>query len=450
MAVLQMAAPARAPAPDPLSLLLGLIQRARRAATADEIAFLMVNETIMLAPYRQALLWRDGAGIVAASGIAVIDRNAPFIQWANLVGRTIHHGLERPVKLTADDVPDVLAADWGQFLPPHGLAVPLSTPACGRAGLLLFARDDPWTEAELLFIGEAAETYALAWAPYLRIGAFRTLARRWRRVRGRHWLAAAALLAVALFPVHLSVLAPGEVTARDPAVLRAPLEGVVEHVLVTPNQPVQAGQVLFELDTTTLRGKLDVARKALETARAEQEQAAQQAFFDPKAKAQLGVLAGHIEERRADVALLSDQLARSRVVAPRAGVAVLDDPSEWAGRPVAVGERVLAVADAHDTEIEAWVAPGDVIELPDQAPVTLFLNVDPLHPVHAALRYVGYETMMRPDGTLGHRLRASLDAGQARPRLGLKGTVRLDGERVPLAYWLLRRPLAATRQVLGL
>jgi hypothetical protein len=96
------------------------------------------------------------------------------------------------------------------------------------------------------------------------------------------------------------------------------------------------------------------------------------------------------------------------------------------------------------------VAPGDVIDLPDHAPVTLFLNTDPLHPVHAALRYVGYETMMRPDGTLGHRLRASLDEGQEKPRLGLKGTVRLDGDRVPLAYWLLRRPLAATRQLLGL
>lgn len=258
------------------------------------------------------------------------------------------------------------------------------------------------------------------------------------------------MLAVALFPVHLSVLAPGEVTARDPAVVRAPLEGVVDHVLVIPNQKVEAGQLLVELDTTAIRGKLEVAQKALQTARAEHEQAAQQAFFDMKAKAQLGVLNGRIEERRADIAYLSNQLARSKVTAPRAGVAVLDDPSEWIGRPVSVGERILAVADEHDTEVEAWLGPADVIDLPEGAPVTLFLNVDPLHPVYARLRYVGYESLMRPDGTVAHRVRAELPPGEDRPRLGLKGTARLDSYRVPLVYWLLRRPWAVVRQTLGL
>jgi hypothetical protein len=34
--------------------------------------------------------------------------------------------------------------------------------------------------------------------------------------------------------------------------------------------------------------------------------------------------------------------------------------------------------------------------------------------------------------------------------VGLKGTVQLSGERVPLAYWMLRRPLATIRQALGL
>ena len=35
-------------------------------------------------------------------------------------------------------------------------------------------------------------------------------------------------------------------------------------------------------------------------------------------------------------------------------------------------------------------------------------------------------------------------------RVGLKGTARLEGEQVPLAYWVLRRPLAIARQYLAL
>jgi len=445
-----MAAPERAAAPDTLSLLLGLMQRARRAVSADEVAFVMVNETIMLAPYRQALLWRQGHGIAAVSGLAVVDRDAPFILWIERICRKIAENLDGPRKLTSADFPADLAEDWSEWLPGQCLALPVATPTEGRLGVLVFVRDDLWSEAETLFIAEATETCALAWAYHLRPNALQELRTRWLRIpRRRAWMAL-ALLAVSLAPVHLSVLAPGEVTARDPAVVRAPLEGVVEHVLVVPNQKIDAGQLLFELDTTAIRGKLEVAQKALQTARAEHEQAAQQAFSDMKAKAQLGVLTGRIEERRADLEYLTDQLARSRVTAPRPGVAVLDDPTEWIGRPVTVGERVMAVADERDTEIEAWLGPADVIELPVGAPVTLFLNVDPLHPARAGLRYVSYESLMRPDGTVAHRVRAEFAAGQDKPRLGLKGTARLDGGRVPLVYWLLRRPLAVVRQTLGL
>jgi hypothetical protein len=33
--------------------------------------------------------------------------------------------------------------------------------------------------------------------------------------------------------------------------------------------------------------------------------------------------------------------------------------------------------------------------------------------------------------------------------VGLKGTARLEGERVPLAYWVLRRPIATARAWIG-
>ena len=35
------------------------------------------------------------------------------------------------------------------------------------------------------------------------------------------------------------------------------------------------------------------------------------------------------------------------------------------------------------------------------------------------------------------------------PRLGLRGTARLEGRRVLLAYWLFRRPISALRQFIG-
>ena len=81
--------------------------------------------------------------------------------------------------------------------------------------------------------------------------------------------------------------------------------------------------------------------------------------------------------------------------------------------------------------------------------LTLFLNTNPLSPVHAVVRTVAYDSTARPDASIAHRVRATLAEGEAKPRLGLKGTARIDGDTVPLVWWLVRRPLGTIRQFVG-
>jgi multidrug efflux pump subunit AcrA (membrane-fusion protein) len=254
---------------------------------------------------------------------------------------------------------------------------------------------------------------------------------------------------VLLVPVRLTVLAPGELVPSDPAVIRAPFDGVVAGFLVKPNDTVKTGQPLFTFDEATLVSRLEVARQALATAEAEYRQASQQALADTKYKAQLVVLSGKIEERRAEVAYLQGQLERSRVVSPRDGIALFDDPTEWVGKPVVTGERILRVAAADQAEVEAWLAVDDAIPLEVGTPVTLYLNASPFSPVDARLRYVAHDAVARPDGTFAYRVRARLE-GRPEHRIGLKGTVKLTGGWVPIGYWVLRRPVAAVRQFLGM
>jgi hypothetical protein len=209
------------------------------------------------------------------------------------------------------------------------------------------------------------------------------------------------------------------------------------------------GQPLFELDGTTLRGKLEVAEQSLTVTEAEYRQTAQQAILDGRSKAQLAILAGRIEERRREADYLRSLLERILVKAPKPGITIFNDPMEWIGRPVTTGERVMIVAESTNTELEAWLALGDLVIQETGGPVTLFLNVDPLHPVRANVRYIAYEAMPRPDGAMAYRLRATISEGQDKPRVGLKGTARIDGPEVALGYWLLRRPLVVLRQWLG-
>jgi hypothetical protein len=185
-------------------------------------------------------------------------------------------------------------------------------------------------------------------------------------------------------------------------------------------------------------------------AEAEYRQAVQQALFDDKSRAQLAVLNGRAEQKRADAQYAQSLLDRIHVTATRSGIAIFDEPNDWIGRPVTIGERLLEIADANQAELEIWLSVADAITLQPGAEVEFFLNVAPDAPLRANLRQASYEATMSPSGLLGYRLKAELASGQTPPRIGLRGTAKIYGSRVTLFYYLMRRPIAAARQMIGL
>jgi phosphotransferase system IIA component len=437
-----------------LSTLVQLLKRARRAATAEELGFVMVNETHALLPYRQAALWQRnarGAGkVLAVSGAAVVERNAPFMLWLNPAFAKLDDGdtAARPVDAGSLDVGSS-GEGWSEWLPAHGLLVPLRTVGEPVLGMLLFAREQPWSDGDVHLISELAEGYAYAWQRFRgrRRSLLGALVGRGPMIK---LAIVAALAAILCLPVTLSALAPAEVVALQPTIVRAPLEGVVDHFEVQPNDYVETGQLLLTLDPRAIENKLEVANKALAVAEAEYRQAAQQAVFEDKSRALLAVLKGRAEQRRADVTYNQSLLDRIKVTATRSGLALYDDPNAWIGKPVAIGERLLEIADPAQAEIEIWLPVADAITLQSGADVDFFLNVAPESPLHAALRQASYEATQSPAGLIGYRLKATLSDAAHPPRIGLKGTAKVYGERVALFYYLLRRPLAAARQFVGL
>jgi hypothetical protein len=315
------------------------------------------------------------------------------------------------------------------------------------------AREVPWEEHEMALIAEWIDTWRHAWQARQRPSPFDWLHRQPSGQPRRWWQRwsvriAVAVLLLSCVPVRLSVLAPGELVPAHPAVIRAPLEGVLASFHVQPNQLVKAGDPLFGFDEVLIRSQLDVARQALATAETEYRQTMQQALLDERSRAQLAVLTGKIREKQSELDYLNEQLARAQVTAPQDGIALMDDPSEWIGHPVTVGERIMRVASVDDIEVEAWVPMADAIPLPDKASVSLYLNASPLEPVQAELRYLAHDASERPDGSWAYRLRATLTSATAH-RVGLKGTAKLRGRWVPLIYWVMRRPLASLRNTLG-
>lgn len=450
-----------------LEALLEMGRRARQAVSTEVLGFMAVNDTHALAAYRQAALWFSEQGVKALSGVVQLEANAPYVLW--LQGVCQHLATNHPMSTLADAsaLPETLAAEWSDWLPSHGLWLPMQgesegKPASMGLGGLLLTRDTPWGETDLVLLSEWMAIWSHAWRAHDRSSAWTWSSQHWLQViraqfrrrsdqvwwkqRRVHW--ALGVMALLLFPVRLTVLAPGELVPANPTVIRAPLDAVVGMFSVKPNEVVQAGQLLFSFDDAPLKSKLKVAQQTLSSAEAEYRQAAQLAVSDVKYKGQLALLMGKVEERRADADYLQGQLERSHVVAPQAGVALFDDPSEWIGKPVSTGERIMRIAAPDDLEVEAWLAVGDAVPLPKDAAVSLYLNSSPLNAVAAQVRYVAHEAVQRPDGSYAYRVRASLQ-GKTEHRVGLKGTAKVSGTWVPLVYWILRRPVAAVRQLVG-
>lgn len=468
-----MNAPLRIDASD-LALLWQLSARARQAASEETLGFAIVNETLSLVPYRQAAWWRapphvPGA-VAAVSGLPQSDPGAPYVQWLGELFRALDRqgpqqapgdasgagaaprgddSAARPRALTAADLPDALAAEWSAWWPTHALWVPLADRAQRACGGVAFVRETAWTATEQALLAELAQVWAHALGAFAPRASWADRAKLLLRPGKRRRRALAAFAFLCVVPVPLTVLAPAEVTAKDPFVVRAPLDGVIDHLYAQPNQRVSPGMPLFALDSTALASRHALASKNFDTAQEEYRQTAQLAVTDDKDRLDMALRKGKLDESAVELDYTARELARVRVLAARAGVAVFADPNDWNGKAVSVGEKVMLLADPANVELTAYVPVADDVDVKPGATLTLYPKSSPLNAYDARIDTVAYRAEPTPEGIVAYRVKASFAQGGARPALGTMGTARIHGRWVPLAYYLLRRPLTAARQRLG-
>jgi HlyD family secretion protein len=428
-----------------LTLLLQLESRARQAP-AKELPYVLVNETAELIPYRQAVLWRkDVARIETVSGVAKPEQNSPYALWLASVFQHIGRSekARQPFPFNANDLTPELAKDWNEWLPEHGLWMPLSAPSGVRYVLTLF-REEAWNEAEIHLLSYLAEAYGHAFS----LTEAASPAISWRdrlKVRRTQLIVGGLLLLALFFPIRQSVLAEAEVVPRQPNMVRAPLEGVVETFYVLPNEAVKIGQKLFSLDRTELRSRLEVASEKRDIAQTEYLQTTQRAMLDPTVKHELAGLKSKWQQEAAEVDYVRTLLKRCDVNATKAGVTVFDDPNDWLGRPVKQGEKILAVADPKSVELEIRLPMEDLIVLESGDDVLFFSNITPHRPLEAHLNYFSYRASPTPADVMAYRLKATFAEKEELPRLGYHGTAKLYGTRRPFILWLLRKPIQTMR-----
>jgi multidrug resistance efflux pump len=245
------------------------------------------------------------------------------------------------------------------------------------------------------------------------------------------------------------VLAQAEIVPRNPLIVRSPMDGIIESIAVKPNALVENGDILLRLDDTELQTQLAVTQQTLAISRAQYQQASQSAPGNRDAKASLRVLALEIQKRESEVAYVRSLLERSDIESESAGLVIMPSPDDMIGKPVVTGERLLTIADPNESQLEVWLTVGDDIHLPKGSHIEFFPNVAPDKKFRARLETMDYRASQTETSDLAYRIRAEFEEGEQPPRIGMRGTAKLYGEKVSLGYYLFRRPLATARRWIG-
>ncbi|MHB9833213.1 efflux RND transporter periplasmic adaptor subunit [Paraburkholderia terrae] len=441
------------PHPQLLLYLDALRDRALAADSLNSLAFTIANDLHPLLNFRQALVFAEHGKrfeLLCISGLAKPTEDSPYLVWLQRASKWVAsqlHGAE-PQWLARDalEPPPDIADGWAEWWPQGVWCVTFREHGGKRLGMLLILLDERPPDTIPPMVRGVVLTWSYCWAALLR----QRRHWRWRPTR-RQTVGALLLVAMLLLiPVRQTVLAPAEIVSSDARIISSPIDGVIERIAVRPNQAVSVGTLLFTLNETSLKSRVEVLSKQVAVADAELMAASQRAFDNPQSKNELTVLGSVAEQRRAELAAVTAQLKRTQVFAPEAGVAVFGDPNDWIGKPVVTGERILQLADPSKPAMSIQLAVADAIALEPGAEVTLYLTAYPLDPLHGRILETSYQAKASEDGIVAYRLLASIDGKRDQARLGLHGTAKLYGKQVSLAYYLMRRPLSSLRAWTGL
>ncbi len=241
---------------------------------------------------------------------------------------------------------------------------------------------------------------------------------------------AAGLAACAWLPLDYRVGAPARIEGAVQRVVAAPQDGFLHKSHVRPGDTVRAGDLLVEMADQDL--VLEQRRWQSALTQHENGYAAALARAD---RSQFVITQGKAGEARAQLELVRQQLARTRLLAPIDGVVIKGDLSQALGAPVQRGDALMTLAPAEryrlivevDERDIAHVKPGQTgqLALASLPAETLGFVVERVTPVATAR-----------DGRNAFEVEARLLIAAPLLRPGLQGVAKIAvGERP--AMWIL-------------
>lgn len=425
---------------------LALEKKLRTATSEDQVARIACTDSQILLAF-DACLFFSGPQLklTAASNVSSVDATSSEAQhWRRLVLKNIPSA-QKQAPLQVEIASAGEQADSDKEINTHFLTLLPLNGGGDALGCLAVLRPRRMSEQELEILrelGAAVRQSLLALRGAKRFSFRRFFARR-------PLVTAAVIAAVCLIPVRQSVLAPATLAAIEPRIVSARTDGVIREINIPPNASVQSGQLLFTLEDAEVSAEIDRVQQEIALYTERLRMTRQYNFQQASAGHKLAEAETDLSIRTLDLDFQQAQLDKTRVRAPATGVAIYTEPAEWIGRRIRAGEKVMEIVQPAARQIQIDLPTNDAINLPRNARTVFYAESDPLSPIEGELHYHSLLTSEGENLPASYRLLARIHQDQPQVRINTRGHARVYGARVPLIYYLLRRPLASARRWIG-
>ena len=433
-----------------LSRLMAFQKSLMKTEDSPSFFFEMVNNSRTILSFQHAVAFErtfEGVEVRGVSGAPNFDHRGPLAgELLAFIRRLPAADGELSLVVLSDDHFEKTGPHLKKWASGRGFIVQQKVNGISLG--MLFFYPKAWDEREEMLAKELFDNASIIWNKVKR--PTKTSLRAAVNSRKKKLILAAVTLTVLFFPMRTSVTADAAVAAKNAAIVRSGLSGVVESIAVDENSSVTTGDLLLSFDSNELDNYLQIAERELKATQAELSRVSQLAITNREQREQLQVLSQTVETKKAEVALYQDRLSRVDIYAQQSGLAIIGNHNDLLGRPVKIGEKLLMIADPNDVELEIFVHVADAIIMEAGTEIKMFLNIAPQEPLNATLTFASYRAEVVPEGYLAFKVKADLSPASDLPRIGLRGTARIYGKRSPLIMHVLRKPLASLRQWMGI
>lgn len=442
-----------------IAQLLQLEENCRNCEEVKELAYIIVNETRELVLYDQGVLLSNmdnKLNVEAISDVSVVEGTSPFTQWINDVTKRLvklDNASSLHVVNIAKDLTEQQKTEMKDFSPINLIWVPLKMTRQNvdiEYYLLLF-KNTIWQDKEKALLKHIGSSYR-----YFLFSLYKSnfkLLRKSSSFFNKYMKVIIVILILIMFlPIRLTVLSPLEVKAKNPIVVTSPLNGAVDAITVTPDQTVKKGDLLVKLENIDFKNSYIIAERTFEVAKAQLHTTKQNSFIDYKLKSKIAGLEAEVKLKKAEMDFAKIQFDKTIIKAENNGTIVINDPNEWSGKPVVVGEKILLIANQQNIQTQIMLPVTDAIFLNENALVKIFFDNDPLNTWSGKISQIYYEPELTPQGILSYKIIADFDQIDENgyiPKIGLRGTAKIYSDEVTLFFYLFKKPITSIRQWIG-